>query len=262
MVEQRKSFWPSAALGALAIAGTAFAAPPPVTPEERAAAFPDVSGTDLHAHMEHDPFTAVLLAEQFEWQAGSGPDVLHWDATGWAGYSMNRLWLRTEGDRPSGSSGEAQTEILYGRPVAAWWDLVAGVRHDVGPGPARTYAALGVQGLAPQWFHVEATAYVGERGQAGARLQADYDWLFTSRLILTSRVEAHAWSDDDERTGIGSGLSEASLGLRLRYETRPELAPYLGVEWSGLFGDTADIARAAGEERRETRVVAGLRWWF
>jgi copper resistance protein B len=251
-----------AVLGTLALARTAHAVTPPVTPEERAAAFPDVSGTDLHAHMKHDPLTAMLLAEQFEWQGGSGPDVLQWDATGWAGWSMNRLWLRTEGERSSGRSGEARTELLYGRPVAAWWDVVAGVRHDVGPGPARTYAALGVQGLAPQWFHVEATAYIGERGQAGARLQADYDWLFTSRLILGARAEAEAWSDDDERTGIGSGLSKTSLGLRLRYEIRPELAPYLGVEWSGLFGDTADIARDAGEERRETHLVAGLRWWF
>lgn len=252
------------ALGSLVVASAALAAEPqpPVTEQERAAAFPDVSGTDLHAHMEHDPLTTMVLAEQFEWQGGSGDDALKWDAAAWAGYSMSRLWLRTEGERPSGESGQAQTELLYGRPISTWWDLVAGVRHDVGPGPARTYAAFGVQGLAPQWFHVEATAYYGERGQAGLRLQADYDWLFTNQLILTSRTEAHAWSDDDERTGNGSGLAEASLSLRLRYEFRPEFAPYVGVEWQGLFGDTADIARDAGEDRRDTRVVAGLRFWF
>lgn len=253
-----------AVLASLGAVAAALAAEPlsSVTEQERAAAFPDVSGTDLHAHMEHDPLTAMLLAEQFEWQGGSGDDALKWDATGWAGFSMNRLWLRTEGERPSGSSGEAQTELLYGRPIAPWWDLVAGVRHDVGPGPARTYAGIGVQGLAPQWFHVEATAYYGERGQAGLRLQADYDWLFTNALVLTFRPEVSAWSDDDEATGIGSGLSEASVGLRLRYEIRPELAPYVGVEWTGLFGDTADIARDASEDRRESRVVAGLRFWF
>jgi copper resistance protein B len=264
MHRQRLTQWLAGALSGVLLAAMAYAAEPlpPVTEAERAAAFPDVSGTDLHAHMEHDPLTAMWLAEQFEWQGGSGDDSLKWDGTAWAGYSMNRLWLRTEGERPSGASGEAQTELLYGRPVAPWWDLVTGVRHDIGPGPARTYVALGVQGLAPQWFHVEATAYYGERGQVGLRLQADYDWLFTKRLILTSRTEAHAWSDDDERTGIGSGLSEASLGLRLRYEIRPEVAPYAGVEWLGLFGDTADLARDAGEDRRDTRLVAGLRFWF
>jgi copper resistance protein B len=253
---------PAFGLALAALAAGAAEPLPQVTEAERAAAFPDVSGTDLHAHMKHDPLTAMLLAEQFEWQGGSGDDALSWDVTGWAGYSLSRLWLRTEGERPSGSSGEAQTELLYGRPVAAWWDLVAGVRHDVGPGPGRTYAALGVQGLAPQWFHVEATFYIGEGGQAGGRLQADYEWLLTNQLILTARTEAHAWSDDDERAGIGSGLAEASGGLRLRYEVIPELAPYVGVEWKGLFGDTADIARNAGEDRRETSIVAGLRFWF
>jgi copper resistance protein B len=235
---------------------------PPVTEDARAAAFPDVAATDMHAHMEHDPLTATLLAEQFEGQAGSGDDVLKWDATGWVGHDMNRLWLRTEGERPSGRSGEARTELLWGRPVTAFWDLLAGVRHDVGPGPARAYAAFGVQGLAPQWFHVEATAYLGESGQAGLRLQADYDWLFTNRLILAARAEAQAWGEDDEPVRIGSGVSTGSAGLRLRYEIRREFAPYLGIEWQALFGDTADFARAAGEERRDTRVVAGVRFWF
>lgn len=235
---------------------------PAPTPAERAAAFPDVSGTDLHAHMVHDPFTTMLLAEQFEWQGRSGDDALQWDALAWAGKSMHRLWLRTEGERPSGAAGEMQNELFYGRPIAAWWDVLAGVRHDAGPGAGRAYAAVGVQGLAPQWFHVEATAYLGEGGQIGAQAKVDYDWQLTRRVVLTARLEGQAWSEDDPRAGIGSGLGEFSTGLRLRYEFVPEFAPYVGVEWQGLFGDTADLARDAGEERRETSLVAGLRFWF
>lgn len=235
---------------------------PPVTAEERAAAFPDVSGTDLHAHMQHDPLTAMLLAEQFEWQGGSGEDALKWDATGWAGYSMNRLWLRTEGEKPSGQSGEVVNELFYGRPVAAWWDLLVGVRNDAGVGPARNYAAVGVIGLAPQWFHIEATAYLGEGGQTGLRLQADYDWLLTNQWVLAARLEAHGWSEGDERAGIGDGLSQATLGLRLGYQIRPEITPYAGVEWDRLFGDTKDFARADGDDSRDTRFVAGVRFWF
>jgi copper resistance protein B len=251
------------ALIAIAAIVAAAAEPlPPVTEADRAAAFPDVSGTDLHAHMVHDPFTAMLLAEQFEWQAGPGPDELQWDVAGWAGYSMNRVWLRTEGERPSGESGAGQAELLYGRPVSAWWDLVAGLRHDFGPGPARNYAAVGVQGLAPQWFHVEATAYFGEGGQLGLALTSDYEWRLTRQLILAARLEADAWSEDDEAAGLGSGLAELTTGLRLRYQLVPEFAPYVGVEWTGLLGDTADIARDLGEPRRDTRVVAGLRFWF
>jgi copper resistance protein B len=139
---------------------------------------------------------------------------------------------------------------------------VAGARLDTGGGPSRAYAALGLQGLAPQWLHAEATAYLGEGGQLGLRLKGGYEWLITNRAILSARVEADAWGDDDERAGIGSGLAEASAGLRLRYEVRREFAPYAGIEWTGLFGDTADLARAAGEDARDTRLVAGLRFWF
>lgn len=252
----------AAAWLALAAAASAEEPLPRVTPEERAAAFPDVSGTDMHAHMHDDPLSGMLLAEHFEWQGRSGRDALHWDVTGWLGHDMNRLWLRSEGERESGNAGEHELELFWGKPVAAWWDVLLGLRHDSGPGPSRSYLALGLQGLAPQWFHVEATGYAGEGGQFGVGLEVDYDWLFTNRLILTLRSEAEAWSDDDERAGIGSGLSTLAAGLRLRYELRREFAPYIGVHWQGIVGNTADLARKAGEERRETSVVAGLRFWF
>lgn len=235
---------------------------PPVSPEARAAAFPELAVTDEHDAHAGEPLYGMFLAEQFEWQDRDGGDALKWDVTGWLGYETSRVWLRDEGDHVSGEQVENQLELLWGRPVAAWWDLVAGVRHDTGAGPSRTYAALGVQGLAPQWFHVEATLYAGERGQAGLRLQSDYEWLLTNRFILTARLEGHAWREDDEANGLGSGLAEVSAGLRARYEIRREFAPYVGVEWMRLAADTADLARASGEDVRDTRIVAGVRFWF
>ena len=50
---------------------------------------------------------------------------------------------------------EAEAHALYGRAIARWWDVVVGVRQDVRPGPARTWAAVGIQGLAPYWFEVD-----------------------------------------------------------------------------------------------------------
>lgn len=244
--------------------GVALAADPApeVTEADRAAAFPDVSGTPMHEHMREDPLVAMFRADELEWQARSGGDALKWDVLGWLGHDMNRLWLRDEGEHVHGEAAGNQLELLWGRPVAAWWDFVAGARLDTGSGPSRTYAALGVQGVAPQWLYTEATAYLGEGGQLGLRLKWDHDWLITNRAIVSGRIEGDAWSHDDERVGIGSGFADLSLGLRLRYEIRREIAPYVGVEWSGLFGDTADFARAAGEDVRETRFVAGLRFWF
>jgi copper resistance protein B len=235
---------------------------PAVTPEERAAAFPVIAPHVMHEHMHEDPLTSSLHAEEFEWQARDGGDALKWDVIGWLGTDMHRLWLRDEGEHVAGSQVGSRAELLYGQPVAPWWDVVAGLRHDSGAATSRNYAALGLQGLAPQWLHVEATGYAGEGGQLGLRLQFDYDWLLTNRLILAARAEAEAWSDTDAEAGIGSGVGEVTAGLRLRYEWRREFAPYVGVEWSGSHGETADLARQAGEATRDCRVVAGLRFWF
>jgi len=236
-------------------------AAPMVTPEERAAAFPEMP-PGFHDSMHATQLDGSFRAEELEWQSRDGDDALAWDVIGWYGTDMHRLWLRDEGEHASGSQVENRAELLYGQPVAAWWDFVGGLRLDTGPGPTRTYVALGFQGLAPQWFHVEATGYLGEGGQLGLRLQAEYEWLFTNRLILAARAEAEAWSDDDPRAGIGSGIGEVSTGLRLRYEWRREFAPYIGIEWAGIHGDSADLARQEGENSHDSRFVAGLRFWF
>ncbi|CAG0941448.1 Copper resistance protein B [Gammaproteobacteria bacterium] len=234
---------------------------PAVTPEERAAAFPAMPAS-FHDDMHGAQMDGSFRAEELEWQARDGTDALAWDVIGWYGSDMHRLWLRDEGEHVRGSRVENRAELLYGQPVAAWWDFVGGLRQDTGADASRTYVALGLQGLAPQWFHVEATGYLGEGGQLGLRLQAEYEWLFTNRLILAARAEAEAWSDDDPRAGIGSGIGEVSSGLRLRYEWRREFAPYIGIEWAGIHGDSADLAREEGEGTSDRRFVAGLRFWF
>ena len=61
---------------------------------------------------------------------------------------------------------------------------------------------------------------------------------------------------------IGSGLSNAELGLRLRYEIAREFAPYIGVSYDRKIGDTARFARLAGEDVSSTSLVMGVRFWF
>lgn len=149
-----------------------------------------------------------------------------------------------------------------GQAFATFWDWQLGVRQDFGDGPPRTWGAFGIQGLAPYWFDVEATAYVGSFGRAAARLRATYDIRFTQRLLLTLEFEADAYSKTDEARGIGSGLSNLAMGLRLRYEIRRQLAPYVGVVRGKKLGNTADLARAAGERTTDKQIVAGVRIWF
>lgn len=185
-----------------------------------------------------------------------------WDSKGWVGYDRGRLWFRSEGETVAGRLESAEAHVLYGRPISRWWDVVVGVRQDVRPGPSETWAAVGIQGLAPYWFEVETTAYVGSSGRTLVRLEGEYELLFTNRWILQSlgEIELHGKSDPERATG--AGLSTAEVGLRLRYELRREFAPYVGLTWTRAFGGTADFARAEGREVGGARVAGGLRLWF
>lgn len=229
--------------------------------DERDAAFPQLS-TSMSQDMPDDPVYWMLLFDEFEWQDQRDGDVLSWDVNAWIGTDKNRALLRAEGERNDGNTTENRLELLWVHPVAAYWDLVAGVRMDSEPETTRNYVGIGVQGLAPQWLHVEATAWAGERGQTAATLKLEYELLLTNRLILTPKLETDIYGKDDTVNEIGKGVSDVKAGLRLRYEIRREFAPYVGVEWTGKFGDTADLARSNDEAVRDAHFVAGLRFWF
>ncbi len=229
---------------------------PPVTDADRAAATPPAHG---HAHGAR--VMSYLLFDRLEgWRGDGGGQA--WEAQGWIGTDTHKLWLRSEGEREAGRTHAADVEILYGRPLARWWDVVAGVRHETRPGPSRTSAALGVIGVAPYKFEVEATASLGDDGRLSAQAEAEYELLLTSRLILQPLVEAEWHARDDRRRGLGAGLSKVEAGLRLRYEITRRFAPYVGLVHERNFGDTADLRRDEGEAIEHTKVVAGLRFWF
>ena len=231
---------------------------PPITDADRAAAFPDVDGHIVPDNAVH----SFVLFDQLEWQGSEDSNGGSWDAGGWVGRDLNRLWFRTEGQAEDGDLGDAEAHLLYGRAVARWWDVVVGVRQDFRPGPAQSWLAIGVQSLAPYWFDVEATAYLGADGQTAVRLEAEYQLLLTRRLALQPLVELNLYGKTNVERGLGAGLSSFDAGLRIRYELRREFAPYVGVIWYNRFGETAGLAEAAGELADGRRVVAGLRLWF
>ena len=230
----------------------------PLTDEDRKAAFPDVEGHGVH----DSALNYFVLFDQFEWQVGDTAHGLNIDTRGWVGGDRDRLWFRAEGDGDGGRVGDAQAHVLYGRRFSRWWDVVAGVRQDVRPGSPQTWAAFGVQGLAPYWFEIEATGYVGASGRTHARVEVEYELLVTNRLILQPLFEAEVFGKADPDRGIGAGVSTTDLGFRLRYELKREVAPYVGVTFRNKWGKTADFAEAAGEDPGGTRLVAGLRLWF
>lgn len=233
------------------------ATPPPVTDEDRAAAFPDVDGHTVH----DNTLNYYVLFDQLEWQTG-GEGSASWDNKGWIGRDKDRLWFRSELDKDDGRVADAEVHLMYGRAFSRWWEVVGGVRQDFRPGPAQTWAAIGLQGLAPYWFEVEATAYIGAGGQTALRLETEYELLLTNRLILQPLVELNLYGKDNAERGIGAGLSSAETGLRVRYEIRREIAPYVGVTWQRKLGKTADFAEAAGEDAGGARLAIGARIWF
>jgi copper resistance protein B len=172
------------------------------------------------------------------------------------------LVIKAEGAVAQGKLQDARTELLWGHALSTYWNSQLGVRVDSGVAPNRNWLAFGVQGLAPYWFGIDATAYLGNQGRSALRLGAEYDLLITQKLILKPRAEINVYGKRDAARDIGSGLSDAVTGLRLRYEFTRQFAPYVGIEWAGKFGESANMARAAGAKSNETRWVAGVRTWF
>ncbi|MEN8175499.1 MAG: copper resistance protein B [Pseudomonadota bacterium] len=215
-----------------------------------------------NAASKDDPVLTKIMIDQLEYRSADGPDPWVLDAQAWMGKDLNKLWLKAEGERVDGETEEAEVQVLYSRAVAPYWDLQIGWRHDFHPKPTRDWLAVGIEGLAPYWFEVDAALFVGDDSQVAVRLEAEYEWMFTQRWILSPELEVNLHSKDDEDTGVGSGLSDLELGLRLRYEIRREFAPYIGVNWEKKFGNTADFARDEGEDTDDVQFVAGLRAWF
>lgn len=204
----------------------------------------------------------MLLADELEFLSGNEGDGYAWSIQANYGDDRNKLWLRTQGLKiPGELDPTTGGEVLWWRPYSAFWGTQLGLRQDFGFG-AHTWLAFGIQGMAPYWFDVEATGYVGDDGRLSARFKAAYNVRFTNRLILTPSVEANAYSRSEDERGLGAGLGNLEGGLRLRYEVHRKFAPYIGYVWERSFAGTADLRRAEDEPVSERRFVAGLRLWW
>jgi copper resistance protein B len=220
-----------------------------------------------HAHlpgneMNDEARFGRVLFDKLEYAKGDGEYGQNVDIEAWYGNDWDKLWLKAAGERSDGHLQSLRKEVLWDHAIAPFWSTQLGARHDTGRGDARTWAAFGIRGLAPYWFDTTATAYLRSGGGLAARINVRYELSFTQRLILEPEVEANLYSKDDPARGIGSGLSDFELGLRLRYEIRRQFTPYIGVTWARNFGDSADYARARGDRNKTFQAVGGVRIWF
>lgn len=206
---------------------------------------------------------SMVLFDLAEFQTRRGRDGYRWAGEAWFGGDIDRLLIKAEGEGAFGEPIEdVEIQALYSRAISPFWNVHVGLRHDIVPNPSRTYAVLGVEGIAPYWVHLTGQIFLSDKGDLRARLEGSYDERITQRLILQPRVELNFSAQDMPAIGIGSGLTDVELGARLRYEIRRELAPYIGVEWSRKTAGTARLARLVGEDPDAVSFVAGVRFWF
>ncbi len=208
-----------------------------------------------------------VIAEVLEIAPDPATRPVLFDLLAWTGGTTHRVWFKAEGSRTTvGNATALELQALYGRLITPFWDAQIGVRTDRaaanGATASRAGAVVALHGVAPGWFELEPAVFITTTGRVDLDLTGSYDLYLTQRLILQPRLEASASAREDLEFGRGAGLTHGSLALRARYEIRREFAPYAGVVWERRFGETADLARAAGDDVRETMLVVGLRLWW
>ena len=213
-------------------------------------------------HMVDDPFITKVMIDALEvGRNKEGTNTLTLEADAWLGYDLHKLWLKTDLEMSGGKLEEGELQALYSRGISPYWDVQAGVRKDFKP-VGREWAVVGMKGTAPYLFDIDASFAVGKGGQTNARFNAEYELMLTQKAVLAPELDLSFYGKDDEEAGVGSGFSQASVGFRLGYEFKREFAPYIGVRWTKKFGNTADFARAEGEDVSDTQLVLGIEAWF
>lgn len=242
--------------------------PPPPAPTDHAAdrvfgAAAMGKARDLLREEHGGTTTSMFMLKIGEWQVRDGENGYRWDGEAWFGGDYNRLVLKSEGEGGEDSGLESgEIQALYSRAISPYFDLQTGIRQDLQQGPKRTYVTVGFEGLAPYWFDTEGALFLSNKGELLGRIEGTYDLRLTQRWILQPRAEVNFSAQDIPEMAIGPGVSDIELGVRLRYEIRREFAPYIGVSFDRKFGDTADFARAMGEDVEATSIVVGIRAWF
>lgn len=216
---------------------------------------------DAMMDMNDDPLLHKVMIDRFEIRDTQHGKPVILEADAWFGKSLDKLWLKTDLEAVDGELEEAQVQVLYNHAISPFWDMQAGGRRDFKPAQ-RTWAALGVHGTAPYFIDTNASLFLGKSGQAALSLSAEKELMLTQKTVLIPELALRMYAKDDHELGVGAGLSDLNLGLRLSHEIKREFAPYIGVNWSKKFGKTADMAEHHGEKTQDTQFLVGIKAWF
>jgi len=220
-----------------------------------------LAATQAHASgMEgSDPLVFKGMINHLEQRySNDGNDSTHWDAEAWLGRDINKLWLKTEGERHDGEIENHRVQLLYNRAISSYWDVQLGIAHDITDSPSENWLALGIHGTAPFFVDTESSMLVGDNGHATWQLKLAQEWMLTQRLILEPELAMSANNKTSVPHAQGKGLSQVEFSLRMHYEIRREFAPYIGISGQKLFGDTKTLRNDGGS----IDTTVGIAAWF
>jgi copper resistance protein B len=217
-----------------------------------------------------DKMRAFIFMEQLEYRVATDGDTDHlgWEAQGWVGWDYDKFWWKNEGEAvfEGNDHGESETDLLYSRLITPFWNLQLGAQYanewSVDDYEDRWSGVVAIQGVAPYKFELDNSLYVSEDGDVTAAIEAEYDIRITQRLVLQPRTEIGLAAQDIPDRDLAAGVTGVDLDLRLRYEIRRDFAPYIGLRYGLLVGQTANIAEDAGRDPDQVYLLAGLRFAF
>lgn len=204
-----------------------------------------------------------IQAEQTEYRINEGSDIFAWDFDAMVGTDELKFVLRSEAEYATAEDAfeTLENQLRIQTPVSDFFDAVVGVRLDTPEGPNRVHGVLGLHGLTRQWFEVDADLFVSDN--PSARFEVEYEGLITNRIIFVPSIELDIPFTDDPVVGNGAFGPTLEVGGRLSYDLVDRLiSPYIGVHYERKFGETADLARADGEEAGSVFFVIGARFIF
>jgi copper resistance protein B len=216
-------------------------------------------GQEGHGH--GDAVNNYTLVEEADITRFDGKWVANWEVQGWIGGDVNKFWWRTEGETKGPRLEQSEFQALYSRNIAMFFDLQAGLRHDIQP-DARTYAVIGVQGLSPLFFETEAHAFFGFKGDVLLRLRQSFDLRITNRLVVQPLFETDIYLTRVPERLIAPGPAIIEAGVLTRYEITRRVAPYVAVMFERRLGESARLAQAAGENSGGWSIRTGVRFWL
>ena len=211
--------------------------------------------------IDDDPILTKVMGEIETRKTGDG-NFSVWNINGWVGKDLEKIWFKSEGEKEDGVVVEAEVQVLYSKAVTPYWDLQYGIKKDIKPTPTRTWMVVAAKGLAPYLVEIDASLFIGKSGRTAVRLDAEYEYMFSQKIVLSTEVEVNMFGKDDELTGAGKGFANIDAGFRLGYELSREFTPYIGINWGKKYGNTAIYARNEGEDVEDTQFVMGVKFWF